>query len=134
MKRTYIIAGDGTRFVEETVSRRRRNKIISIACLIAASPFMIAAFVGIFLGATGQIAAEVKASPAASSSPAINLDKAKRACKKAPKGSEGNCLELYMRQAWYTKSTYTPKGSALVKECFDQYRGQELAWCLDQEI
>lgn len=50
--RGYIITAEGTRFVEEGAARRRRAKIIAVICLIIATPFMVAAAVGIYLGAT----------------------------------------------------------------------------------
>lgn len=46
----------------------------------------------------------------------------------------GACVSLYLRPATWSRDhrTYTPQGSALVAECLDQYRGEELHYCLTQ--
>lgn len=54
---THIISADGTHFVPEAQALRRRRKVIGITCAILASPFMIAAAVGIYLAATEGIPA-----------------------------------------------------------------------------
>lgn len=64
----------------------------------------------------------------------INITTAKKACRRAPRGSMQDCLALYLRRDWHDTRTYTPAGPALVKECISQYRGTELADCLTQEI
>lgn len=139
MARTFIVTPDGTNFIEESASRRRTRRVIAIIAGIAATPFMAAAAVGIYLAASGQ-APTVDPTPRATltampiASPAIPLAKAQKACRKVPRGMRQDCLALYMRSAWTTPSSYTPAGPVLVKECLDQYRGIELRLCLEHPI
>lgn len=133
MTHTRIIAADGTRFIPEGAARRRRNRIIATACGILATPFMVAAAVGIYLGATDQV--DAPASPAV---PPV-ITKALKACDEVPAQFKGYCTALYLRPAYNIdmgdSATYTPAGPALVKECTDQYTARdELGMCLTQGI
>jgi len=130
MPRTYIIAADGTRYIPEGTARRSAKRTALAIFAIITALFLAAAIIGLTKGAQG----DYNAAPTASATPVIKLSDAQRACKGAPKKIGSSCLELYLRNAWRTPSTFTPAGPALVKECFDQYRGIELADCLTQEV
>lgn len=145
MARTYIISADGTQFEATTVAqaRRRRTAFRSMKALtiIAAIPFLIAAFVGIGMAATGNAPADINASSAASSTPTLPkpLPKAMKACKGVDNRYQGYCIGLALRPAYTVinrdgSKAYTPNGFALVKECRTEYRGKALAHCFTQPI
>jgi hypothetical protein len=130
MQRTYITSADGTLF--ESISYRRRVfrlALAGIATLIFAF-FATAGAIGL-----KQAADQGAPSPAASS---ITLPKplpaALNACRTVPTRFQGYCVGLYLRPAYTIGRVHTPAGPALVKECIDQYRGGELAYCLTQPI
>lgn len=136
MTRTYITAADGTLYEAIPARRALTRKIIRrtiwAITLIVTALFLSAAIIG--LNQAIHTPAPTMTHTAAAIDPGINLATAKKACRRAPKGSGQDCLALYLRRAWHTPSTYTPAGPALVKECISQYRGRELADCFTQEI
>ena len=136
MARTYIISADGTQYEATTAAQARRRRstfrTIKVLTFLAMIPFLAAALVGVGMAATGNAPADLKASPAATST--TSLAKVDKACAKAGKGNLNACRALYLRKAWQDKNTYTPAGPALVKECIDQYRGIELRYCLTQPV
>jgi hypothetical protein len=130
MTRTHIIAGDGTRFVPQQRKWVLLRATAYITFLVITALFLSAAVIGFH-----RAAIEGTPSPAASS---ITLPKplpaALRACRTVPTRFQGYCIGLYLRPAYTINRVYTPAGPALVKECLDQYRGGELAYCLTQPI
>lgn len=130
--RTHIIDADGTSFVPITQAQRKRRKIIAIVSLIASSPFVIGAFVGIGIAIKDQASAAPVISP--------TLTKAIEACDAAPREFEGYCIGLYLRPAYTLDieggaTSHTPAGPALVKECFEQDLDRsDLGACLTQPI
>lgn len=123
MTRTHIITGDGTHYEEVGATKARNRKIfrrvIGIAATLATAIFLSAVIIGFSQAAT----------PTALPKP---LAGALTACKGVDARWQGYCIGLYLRPAHKDANTFTPAGPALVKECLDQYRGQELASCLTQ--
>lgn len=130
MTRTHIITADGTHFVPLTARTRLRNRILGGIALLITALFLSAAIIGLQKAAIAESAPRI--APTASST--ISLAAAQKACRKAPRGATQDCLALYMRSAWASPSTFTPKGAILVGECFSQYKGRELRDCFTQEI
>jgi hypothetical protein len=125
MPRTHIITADGTHFEEIGAQRATRRKIIrrliGIGATLITAIFLSAVIIGF--------------SRAASPTPLPRpLPAALSACKGIDARWQGACISLALRPAYTINNTHTPNGIALVKECRDQYRGQELAYCLTQPI
>lgn len=131
MTRTYITAGDGTLYRAEGMVARNIRRCLRTAFFLLLAIFASAAIIGLQRAAIAPTSAPA---PTATKITVIKIADAKKACVKAPKGSMQDCLALYLRHAWSDARTFTPAGPALVKECFSQYRGRELADCLTQEI
>lgn len=133
MARTFLIDADGTRFIEETASRRRTRRVIAWGSLVAASPFFLAALIGLYLAATGDSAQAETPLPKP-------LPAAIKACEDAPRQYQGYCIGLYLRPAYTLDiedgaTTHTPAGPALVRECMTQgLDHSELGACLTQPI
>lgn len=127
---TYIIGADGTRYVKETQVKRRRAKITAIVALLASTPFMVAAAMGLGMAARGETPSDLP----------TPLPAAVKACDKVIDQYQGYCIGLYLRPAYEIDlgegaMSYTPAGPALVKECTDQYTDRdELGMCLTQGI
>lgn len=123
MTRTHIITGDGTHYEEVGATKARNRKIlrrvIGLAATLATAIFLSAVIIGFSQAAT----------PTALPKP---LAGALTACKGVDARWQGYCIGLYLRPAHKDANTFTPAGPALVKECLDQYKGQELASCLTQ--
>jgi len=127
MTRTHIITADGTHFEEVDATKARTRKIIrrtiGIAATLLTAIFLSAVIIGFSKAATPT--------PAPLPKP---LAGALKACEGIDARYQGYCIGLYLRPSVKIDNTFTPAGPALVKECRDQYRGQELASCLTQPI
>lgn len=131
MTRTHIIAGDGTRYVPQKQKWVLARSAAYLVFILLTALFVAAAVIGFHRAAT----APTTPSPVASS---ITLPKplpaALKACRTVPTRFQGYCIGLYLRPAYTIDRVHTPAGPALVKECIEQYKGQELAFCLTQPI
>jgi hypothetical protein len=120
MARTHIIAGDGTHFVARGRGKVIARRAIGTAALLITALFLSAAIIGLNRAATA---------PAP-----MNIILAQKACAPAPATMQGACIALALRPAYDINNTHTPNGIALVTECLDQYKGQELISCFTQPI
>jgi hypothetical protein len=131
MTRSRIVGADGTRYIPEAASKRRARRIIAIISLIIASPFMAAAVIGLYLGATEGIAtpAPTPTVTVAKKAPLPKpLPAALRACKDAPAQFKGYCIRLYLTPQ---READGPTGAQLVDECLHQgYTRPEMGACL----
>lgn len=131
MTRTHIITADGTHFEEVGAKKARTRKIIrrviGITATLVTAIFLSAVIIGFSKAATPS-------TPGADIALPKPLAGALSACHGIDPRWQGYCIALYLRPAYDIDNTHTPAGPALVKECRDQYRGQELASCLTQPI
>lgn len=129
MTRTRITAADGTRYIPEARRTRRIRRTLLGGAAIIALPFMIAAALGIAQG----IDQEINNRPTAP----IKVEKAIKACDRAPEPARADCIGLYLRPAYTIGGSYTPAGAKIVEgECFADTaltRG-ELIDCLRRPI
>lgn len=127
MPRTHIITADGTHFEEVGATKVRTRKIIrrtiGFAATLLTAIFLSAVIIGFSKAATPTPAPLPKPLPAAI-----------KVCEGVDARWQGACIALALRPSYKIDNTVTPNGIALVKECRDQYRGSELAYCLTQPI
>lgn len=127
MPRTHIITADGTHFEEVGATKARTRKIIrrtiGIAATLLTAIFLSAVIIGFSKAGAPTPAPLPKPLPAAL-----------KACDGVDARYQGACIALALRPSYTIDNTHTPNGIALVAECRDQYRGQELISCLTQPI
>jgi hypothetical protein len=151
MTRTRITAADGTTYEATTARRRKARRITSIVATIASLPFLGAAVIGLahasdlHTPSKHSLAILAAANKANGNRCHLEWNEAQgdheaicdaptprytgpAVCAKVPTDLRGVCADLAARKA----TANDPAGPALVRECTEQYKGDELIYCLTQ--